>query len=73
MCVRVFLHAAVVCGTDILICKGHQESCGYALYESLLTDVAHMDLVGDPLQGPATHACPRYSLLKFVRYLPRIS
>ena len=32
-------------------CKGHQESCGYALYKSLLTYVAHMDLVGDPLQG----------------------
>jgi len=29
----------------------HQESRGYALYESLLTYVAHMDLVGDPLQG----------------------
>ncbi len=32
-------------------CTWHQESCGYALYESLLTYVAHMDLVGDPLQG----------------------
>ena len=29
----------------------HQESSGYALYESLLTYIAHMDLVGDPLQG----------------------
>jgi len=29
----------------------HQESSGYALYESLLTYVAHLDLVGDPLQG----------------------
>ncbi len=47
----VFLHAAVACGTEILVCEGHQESCGCALYESLLTYVAHMDLVGDPLQG----------------------
>ena len=47
----VFLHVTVACGTEILMCKGHQESCGYALYESLLTYVAHMDLVGDPLQG----------------------
>jgi len=39
---RVFLPATVACGT---------ESCGYALYESLLTYVAHMDLVGDPVQG----------------------
>ncbi len=29
----------------------HQELSGYALYESLLTYVAHMDLLGDPLQG----------------------
>ncbi len=29
----------------------HQESSGYALYESLLTYVAHLDLVGDSLQG----------------------
>jgi len=28
----------------------HQESSGYALYESLLTYVAHLDLVGDPLK-----------------------
>ena len=36
--------------------EAHQELSGYALYESLLTYVAHMDLVGDPLQ---THARPR--------------
>ncbi len=47
----MFLHAAVACGTEILMSEGYQESCGYALYESLLTFVAHMDLVGDPLQG----------------------
>ena len=29
--------------------EGHQELSGYGLYESLLTYVAHMDLVGDPL------------------------
>jgi len=29
----------------------HQELSGYALYESLRTYVAHLDLVGDPLQG----------------------
>jgi len=34
----------------------HQESSGYALYESLLTYVAHLDLLGDPLQGNC-HAC----------------
>ena len=48
---HVFLHVTAACGTEILMCKGHQEMCGYALYESLLTNVAHMDLVGDPLQG----------------------
>jgi hypothetical protein len=35
----------------VTCCTWHQESCGYALYESLLTYVAHMDLVGDLLQG----------------------
>ena len=31
--------------------KADQELSGYDLYESLLTYVAHLDLVGDPLQG----------------------
>jgi len=54
-----------------LVVPPHQESSGYALYESLLTltYVAHMDLIGDPLQGTC-HARTRrgYSLLRFVRY-----
>ena len=29
----------------------HQELSSYALYESLLTYVAHLDLVGDLVQG----------------------
>jgi hypothetical protein len=29
----------------------HQELSGYALYESLLTYIAHMDLVGVPQKG----------------------
>jgi len=32
----VFLHVTAACGTEILMCEGHQESCGYALYKSLL-------------------------------------
>ncbi len=63
---RVFLHATVVCVTDILMCEGHQESCGYTLYESLLTYVAHMDLVGDPLQGTC-HARASEILITKVR------
>ncbi len=65
---HVFLHAAVACGTEILMCEGHQESCGYALYESLLTYVAHMhiDLVGDPLQGTC-HARASEILITKVR------
>jgi len=53
MCVsRVSTYMCGVC-TEILMLmlEGYQESCGYALYESLLTYVAHVDLVGDPLQG----------------------
>ena len=63
---RVFLHATVACGTEILMCEGHQESCGYALYESLLTYVAHMDLVGDPVQGTC-HARASEILITKVR------
>jgi len=63
---RVFLHATVVCGTEILMCKGHQESCGCALYESLVTYVAYMDLVGDPLQGTC-HARASEILITKVR------
>jgi len=44
--------------------KADQELSCYDLYESLLTYVAHMDLVGDPLQDTR----PRYSLLGFVRF-----
>jgi len=48
------------------MCKGHQELCGYALYESILTYVAHMDLVGDPVQG-ACHARASEILITKVR------
>ena len=63
---RVFLHATVACGTEILMCKEHQELCGYALYESLLTYVAHMDLIGDLLQGTC-HASVSKILITKVR------
>ena len=63
---RVFQHAAVACGTKILMSEGNQESCGYALYESLLTYVAHMDLVKDPVQGTC-HARASEILITKVR------
>ena len=56
----------VVCGTEILMCEEHQELCGYALYESLLTYVAHVDLIGDPLQGTC-HARASEILITKVR------
>jgi hypothetical protein len=62
----VFLHATAACGTEILMCEGHRKSCGYALYESLLTYVAHMDLVGDLLQGTC-HARASEILITKVR------
>ena len=40
--------------------EGHQELSGYGLYESLLTYVAHMDLVGDPLQDTCQRTRPRF-------------
>jgi len=47
---RVSTHMRGLC-TEILMSKGYQELCGYTLYESLLTYVAHVDPVGDPLLG----------------------
>jgi len=49
-----------------LMCEGHHESCGCALYESLLTYVAHMDLVKDPVQGTC-HARASEILITKVR------
>ena len=49
---HVFLHASVVyvaCGIEILDVLDIRFEW-LRLYESLLTYVAHMDLVGDPLQ-----------------------
>jgi len=66
---RKFLHATVACGTETLMCEGHQELCGYSLYESILTYVAHMDLVGDPLQGTC-HARASEILITKVRKIP---
>jgi len=48
---QVFLHTMRGVCTEILMSEEYQESCGYALYECLLTYVAHVDLVGDSLQG----------------------
>ena len=61
-----FLHTTAACGTEILMCEGHQESCGYALYKNLLTYTVHMDLVGDLLQGTC-HACATKKLITKVR------
>jgi len=43
-----YMHARRV--VSRLDAEEHRLLSGYALYESLLTYVAHMDLVGDPLQ-----------------------
>jgi len=66
MCaLRVSTYMCGVC-TEILMLEGYQESCGYALYESLLTYLAHVDLVGDPLQGTC-HARASEILITKVR------
>ena len=52
VCVACFLHAGVgcvACGIEILDVLDIRFGW-LRLYESLLTYVAHMDLVGDPLQ-----------------------
>ncbi len=44
-----YMHARRV--VSRLDAKEHRPLSSYALYKSLLTYVAHMDLVRDPLQG----------------------
>jgi len=46
--VSTYMHGEWYRDLDV---EEHQESSGYAQYESRLTYVAHMDLVGDLLQG----------------------
>ena len=53
-----YMHARRV-GIVNLDAEEHQELSGYDLYESLLTYVAHMDLVGDPLQDTCQRTRPR--------------
>ncbi len=60
-----YIHAWQV-GTVNLDVPPHQESSGYALYKSLLTYAAHMDLIGDPLQGTC-HARASEILLTKIR------
>ena len=62
---RVSTYMRGMC-TQILMSEGYQELCGYALYKSLLTYVAHVDLVGDLLQGTC-HACASEILITKVR------
>ena len=49
--------------------KEHQELSGYDLYESLLTCVAHMDLVGDPLQDTCHARASKILITKIRRIL----
>ena len=46
--VSTYMHGEWYQDLDV---EAHKELSGYALHESLLIYVAHMDLVGDPLQG----------------------
>jgi len=62
---RVSTYMQGMC-TEILMSEGYQELCGYALHESLLTYVAHVDLVGDRRQGTC-HAHASEILITKVR------
>ncbi len=49
--------------------EAHQELSGYALYESLLTYVAHLHLVGDPLQDTCHVRASKILITKIRRIL----
>ena len=48
LCVSTYMCGVWYPDLDV---EAHQESSGYALYKSLLIYVAHLDLVGVPVQG----------------------
>ena len=54
----MFLHATVACGTELLVYLASSIEW-LCLYESLLTYVAHLDLVGDPLQDTCHTHVPK--------------
>ena len=61
VCVACFLHAGVecvACGIEILDVLDIRFEW-LRLYESLLTYVAHLDLVGDPLQDTCRTHVPK--------------
>ena len=62
-----YMHARRV-GTENLDVKEHQNRAAMLLYESLLTCVVHLDLVGDPLQDTCHAHASKIHLLRFVRY-----
>jgi len=62
-----YMHARRV--VSRLDAKEHQELSGYDLYESLLTCVAHMDLVGDPLQNTSHARASKILITKIRRIL----
>jgi len=49
--------------------KADQELSGYDLCESLLTYVAHMDLVGDPLQDTCHARASKKLITRFCKIL----
>ncbi len=62
-----YMHARRV--VSRLDAKEHHELSGYDLYESLLTYVAHMDLVGDPLQDTCHARASKILITKIRRIL----
>jgi len=47
----------------------HQPLSGYALYESLLTYIAHLDLVGVPVQGTCHARASKRHFIKIHKIL----
>ena len=64
--VSTYMHGEWYRDLDV---EEHQELSGYAMYESLLTYVAHMDLVGDPLQGTCHARASRILITKIRKIL----
>ncbi len=60
---RVFLHATIACGTELLDVPWHQDSVATFVWESTYLHNPKWISYEIRFKVPATHACPRYSLL----------
>ena len=64
---RMFLYATVACGIELLDVLGIKICVATLVRESTYLRSSHGSRMRSCFKIPATHARPRYSLLKYIR------